>query len=74
MRAGLAPKSRNHIRATLAMFFRWAIKNDYLTPNHRLLEAAGMERETVIDVLQLNLSAKQGTGATSRTRANGVGT
>jgi hypothetical protein len=47
-RADLAPKSRNHIRATLAMFFRWAIKNDYLSPNHRLLEAAGMERETAM--------------------------
>src|SRR5208337_5346455 len=24
------------------------VKNDYLPPNHRLLEAAGMERETVM--------------------------
>jgi len=47
-RADLAPKSRNHIRATLAMFFRWAIKNDYLPATHRLLEAMGMERETVM--------------------------
>ncbi len=47
-RADLAAKSRNHIRATLAMFFRWAIKNDYLSQNHRLLEAVGMERETVM--------------------------
>ena len=47
-RADLAAKSRNHIRATLAMFFGWAVKNDYLQPNHRLLEAAGMERETVM--------------------------
>ena len=47
-RTNLASKSRNHIRATLAMFFGWAVKNDYLQPNHRLLEAAGMERETVM--------------------------
>jgi integrase len=47
-RADLAPKSRNHIRSTLAMFFRWAIKNDYMALNHRLLEAAGMEHETVM--------------------------
>ena len=47
-RADLAPKSRNHVRATLTMFFRWAIKNDYLPSNHRLLEAAGMERETAM--------------------------
>ena len=47
-RADLAPKSRNHLRATLAMFFRWAVKKDYLPVNHRLLEAAGMERETAM--------------------------
>ena len=47
-RADLAPKSRNHVRSTLAMFFRWAIKNDYLSQHHRLLEAAGMERETAM--------------------------
>ena len=47
-RADLAPKSRNHIRATLTMFFRWAIKNDYLSSGHRLLEAVGMERETAM--------------------------
>ncbi len=49
-RADLAPKSRNHIRATLTMFFRWAIKNDYLSSGHRLLEAAGMERETAMEM------------------------
>ena len=47
-RTDLAPKSRNHLRATLAMFFRWAVKNDFLPSNHRLLEAAGMERKTAM--------------------------
>ena len=46
-RAKLAPKSRNHYRGTIKLFLRWAIKRDYLPANHRLLEAAGMERETV---------------------------
>jgi len=46
-RADLAPKSRNHIRNTLALFLGWAVKNDYLPANHRLLEAASMERETI---------------------------
>jgi integrase len=44
-RKNLAPKSRNHIRATLRMFLGWAQRKDYLSPNHRLLEAEGMRRE-----------------------------
>ncbi len=46
-RSQLAPKSRNHYRATLKMFLAWAVKKDYLPANHRLLEAPGMERETL---------------------------
>ncbi len=38
-------KSRNHYRQTVKMFLRWAVKRDYLTPSHRLLEADGMATE-----------------------------
>lgn len=44
-RTKLAPKSRNHIRNTLRMFFGWAVRKDYLPMNHRLLEANGMQRD-----------------------------
>ncbi len=46
-RTDLAPKSRNHLRATVKMFFNWAVRNDYLPTNHRLLEADVMRRETL---------------------------
>lgn len=46
-RAELAPKSRNHYRASLKQFLKWAVKKDYLPANHRLLEAPSMERETL---------------------------
>lgn len=46
-RASLGPKSRNHYKATLAMFFRWAQRKDYLPANSRLLEAEGLARETL---------------------------
>ncbi len=46
-RTDLAPKSRNHIRNTLAIFFGWAVKHDYLPAKHRLLETPSMERETI---------------------------
>jgi hypothetical protein len=41
----LSSKSRNHIRATLRMFFGWCVRHDYLTANHRLLEADGLQKE-----------------------------
>ena len=47
IRAELAPKSRNHYRNTIKQFLRWAAKKDYLPTNHRLLEAPGMEHETL---------------------------
>jgi len=41
----LSPKSRNHYRATLRMFFRWCQRRDYLAANHRLFEADGLRKE-----------------------------
>ena len=41
----LSPKSRNHRRSTLRMFLGWCVRRDYLTANHRLLEADGLQRE-----------------------------
>ena len=43
--AKLSPKSRNHYRATLRMFFGWCQRRDYLAANHRLLEADGLRKE-----------------------------
>jgi integrase len=43
--AKLSPKTRNHIRATLRMFFGWCQRRDFLPANHRLLEADGLRRE-----------------------------
>ena len=43
--ATLSPKSRNHYRATLRMFFGWCQRRDYLAANHRLLEADGLRKE-----------------------------
>jgi hypothetical protein len=42
--ATLSPKSRNHYRATLRMFFGWCQRRDYLAANHRLLEADGLRK------------------------------
>lgn len=33
------PKTRNHRRATVKMFLKWCVRQDYLPVNHRLLEA-----------------------------------
>ena len=41
----LAPKSKNHLRATVKMFLNWCIKQDYLPASHRLLDASGMKRQ-----------------------------
>jgi integrase len=43
--ATLSPKSRNHYRATLRMFFGWCQRRDYLAANYRLLEADGLRKE-----------------------------
>jgi integrase len=43
--AKLSPKSRNHYRATLRMFFGWCQRRDYLAANHRLFEADGLRKE-----------------------------
>jgi integrase len=38
-------KSRNHHRGALKQFFAWAVRNDLLAKNHRLLEAESMRTE-----------------------------
>ena len=38
-------KSRNHYRAAIRQFLQWAVRKDYLTPMHRLLEADAMRHE-----------------------------
>jgi integrase len=40
-----APKTRNHYRAAVGQFLRWAVRKDYLAPTHRLLEADAMRPE-----------------------------
>ena len=37
--------SKNHYRGVVKMFLRWAVKNDFLSPTHRLFEADGMATE-----------------------------
>ncbi len=41
----LAPKTRNHYRATIKMFLGWAVKKDYLAVTHRLFDAPSMKPE-----------------------------
>ena len=38
-------KSRNHYRAAVRQFLQWAVRKDYLTQTHRLLEADAMRPE-----------------------------
>jgi integrase len=40
-----APKTRNHYRAAVRQFLRWAVRKDYLTVTHRLGEADGLRPE-----------------------------
>lgn len=40
-----SPKSRNHRRAVLRQFIKWAVRNDWLPANHRLFEADSMRVE-----------------------------
>jgi integrase len=44
-RAATSAKSRNHHRAAVRQFLQWAVRKDYLTPTHRLLEADTMRPE-----------------------------
>jgi integrase len=41
----LGTKARNDRRAAVGMFFRWCVRQDYLPPAHRLLEADAMQKE-----------------------------
>jgi hypothetical protein len=41
----LAPKTRNHARATLRQFLGWCARKDYLAPSHRLFEADAFHHE-----------------------------
>ncbi|MBM3839467.1 MAG: hypothetical protein FJ398_16145, partial [Verrucomicrobia bacterium] len=43
--ANVAPKTRNERRNVVRMFLKWCARQDYLTSNHRLLEADGMTLE-----------------------------
>jgi integrase len=40
-----SPKARNHHRAGLKQFIQWGVRNDYLPPSNRLLEADSMRTE-----------------------------
>jgi integrase len=43
--SGQSAVSKNHYRGVVKMFLRWAVKNDFLSPTHRLFEADGMATE-----------------------------
>ena len=43
--ADFAPKTRNHYRAAVGQFLRWAVRKDYLSVTHRLGEADGLRPE-----------------------------
>ena len=43
--ADFAPKTRNHYRAAVGQFLRWAVRKDYLPVTHRLGEADGLRPE-----------------------------
>ncbi len=47
MHTTVSAKSRNDRRATVKMLLSWAVRKDYLSVNHRLIEADGMAREIV---------------------------
>jgi integrase len=44
-KAAGSAKSRNHYRAAIRQFLQWAVRNDYLSPTHRLNEADVMRPE-----------------------------
>ncbi len=41
----LSAKSRNHYRNAVRQWLQWAVRKEYLSPAHRLLEADSMRRE-----------------------------
>ena len=43
--ADFAPKTRNHYRAAVGQFLKWAVRKDYLSVTHRLGEADGLRPE-----------------------------
>jgi integrase len=44
-KAAGSAKSRNHYRAAIRQFLQWTVRNDYLSPTHRLNEADAMRPE-----------------------------
>jgi len=46
-RLDLAPKTRNHYRSDLKAFLKWAVKKDYLHPQHRLNDSEGLSSEKI---------------------------
>jgi integrase len=43
--ADASPKARNHHRAGIKQFIQWSVRNDYLPPSNRLLEADALRME-----------------------------
>jgi integrase len=43
--AEASPKARNHHRAGIKQFIQWSVRNDFLPPSNRLLEADSMRME-----------------------------
>jgi integrase len=43
--SGVAPKTRNERRNVVRMFLKWAVRQDYLSPSHRLLESDALSHE-----------------------------
>jgi integrase len=43
--SGVAPKTRNERRNVVRMFLKWAVRQDYLSPSHRLLESDALAHE-----------------------------
>jgi integrase len=41
----VAPKTRNERRNVIRMFLKWAVRQDYLSPNHRLRESDALAHE-----------------------------
>ncbi len=43
--SGVAPKTRNERRNVVKMFLKWAVRQDYLSSSHRLLESDALAHE-----------------------------
>ena len=48
-------KSRNHYRAAVRQFLEWAVRNDYLSPVHRLNEAEAMRPERATNTASVQI-------------------